>query len=318
MRAIVIDGYGGADRLRLDERPDPVPGPGELLVNVRAASVNPVDWKIRRGDLKLILHLGFPYIPGGDIAGEVAAVGPGVTRFRPGDAVAAFVDLKRGGGYASRAVVTESAAAAKPGSLSFAQAACLPIAGCTALQGLRDHGRLLEGDSVLINGGAGGVGHFAVQIAAAMGAVVASTCGPSNVEFVRSLGASRIIDYTHEDFTRLGDRYHVIFDAVATSSFAGGRGSLHPGGTYITTMPGPGILFWNAMQAAAGLVVPRARRARFLWVKTEAADIAALGRLADDDRLAPTVSHTFPLEQAAEAHRLSEQGHVRGKIVLEN
>ncbi len=317
MRAMVIDGYGGADRLRPDERPDPVPGPGELLVDVRAASVNPVDWKIRRGDLKLILHLRFPYIPGGDIAGEVAAVGPGVTRFRPGDAVVAFVDLKRGGGYASRAVVNESAAATKPNSLSFAQAACLPIAGCTALQALRDHGRLLEGDSALITGGAGGVGHFGVQVAAAMGATVTSTCGPSNVEFVRSLGANRVIDYTREDFTRLGDRYHVILDAVASSSFAACRGSLEPGGSYVTTVPGPGTLFWGAVQTAAGLVVPRARRARFLWAKPEGADIATLGRLADDGRVTPTVSHTFPLEQAVAAHRLSEQGHVRGKIVLE-
>ncbi len=316
MKAIVIDGYGGLDRLRLDERPDPVPGPGEVLINVRAASVNPVNWKVRKGDLRLFLWLRFPYIPGGDVAGEVAAVGPGVTRFQPGDPVVAFVNLKRGGGYAERAVVQESAAAAKAAALSFAEAACLPIAGCTALQALRDHGGLRQGGSALINGGAGGVGHFAVQIARAMGATVAATCGPSNVELVGALGADRVIDYSREDFTRGPERYDVIFDAVAKSSFAACRGLLNPGGVYVTTLPDPGTLFSGAVQSAAGVFV-RARRAKFLWVRQEGSDLAFLGRLADEGRLRTVIGQTFPLERAREAHALSEQGHVRGKIVLE-
>src|SRR5438046_1274570 len=130
MKAIVIDGYGGSDRLRLVERPDPGPDAGEILVRVRAAAVNPVDWKIRRGDLRLILRLRFPYVPGGDVAGEVVAVGPGVTQFQPDDAVVAFVDPRRGGGYAELAVVRESAVSLKPRSLGWAEAATLPIAGC--------------------------------------------------------------------------------------------------------------------------------------------------------------------------------------------
>jgi NADPH:quinone reductase-like Zn-dependent oxidoreductase len=316
MKAIVIDGYGGADRLRLEERPDPVPGAGEVLINVRAASVNPVDWKIHRGDLRLFLWLRFPYIPGGDVSGEVVAVGPGVTRFQPGDAVVAFVDLRRGGGYAERAVVQESAAALKAGSLSFAEAATLPIAGCTALQALRDHGRLREGGSALVNGGAGGVGHFAVQVGKAMGATVAATCGSSNVDFVRSLGADRVIDYAREDFTHRPERYDVIFDAVAKSSFAACRGLLNPGGAYVTTLPDPGTLFWGAVQSAAGLL-GHARRAKFMWVRQEGSDLALLGRLADEGRLKPVIAQTFPLERAREAHALSGQGHVRGKIVLE-
>src|SRR5262249_41833016 len=156
----------------------------------------PVDWKIRKGELRAFLWIRFPYIPGGDVAGEVAAVGSGVTRFKPGDPVVAFVDLKRGGGYAERAVVAESAASLKAEAQSFAEASTLPIAACTALQALRDHGRLRDRGSALINGGAGGVGHFAIQIARAMGAKVTATCGPSNVEFVRSLGANRVIDYS--------------------------------------------------------------------------------------------------------------------------
>lgn len=315
MRAIVIDGYGGSDRLRLAERPDPSPGAGELLIDVRAASVNPVDWKIRRGDLRLFLWPSFPYIPGGDVAGEVVAVGPGVIRFQPGDAVVAFVDLKRGGGYAERAVAKESAAWPRADSLSFAEASTLPIAGCTALQALRDHGGLREGGTVLVNGGSGGVGHFAVPIGKALGATVHATCGPSNVEFVGSLGADRVIDYSREDFTKLPDQYDVIFDAVAMSSFAACRHKLHPGGVYVTTLPSPGTLFWGAAGAAAGLIA-RTRRAKFMWVRQEGADLAYLGQLADQGRLRPTIAHTFPLEKAAEAHALSERGHVRGKIVL--
>jgi NADPH:quinone reductase-like Zn-dependent oxidoreductase len=315
MKAIVIDGYGGPDRMRLEERPGLAPGPGELLVDVRAASVNPVDWKIRRGELRLFLWLSFPYIPGGDVAGEVAAVGPGATRFKAGDAVAAFVDLRRGGGYAERAVVKESAAALKAASLNFVEAATLPIAGCTALQGLRDHGGLREGGSALIIGGSGGVGHFAVQIGKALGATVAATCGPSNVDFVRSLGADRVIDYSREDFTHLPERYDVIFDTVARSSFAACRDRLNPGGVYVTTLPSPVTLFWGAVQSVAQLF-GRARRAKLMWVRQDGADLAFLGELADRGKLRPTIFRTFPLEKAAEAHALSEEGHVRGKIVL--
>jgi NADPH:quinone reductase-like Zn-dependent oxidoreductase len=316
MKAIVIDGYGGADRLRPEERPDPPPGAGEILINVRAASVNPVDWKIRRGDLRLLLWLRFPYIPGGDVAGEVATAGPGVTRFQPGDPVVAFVDLRHGGGYAERAVVKESAAALKAAALSFAEAATLPIAGCTALQSLRDHGGLREGGSVLINGGSGGVGHFAVQIGKAMGAAITATCGPSNVEFVRSLGADRVIDYSREDFTRLPERYDVIFDAVAMSSFAACRDRLNPGGAYVTTLPDPSTLFFGPILSAARLF-GRARRAKFMWVRQEGADLASLGGLADQGRLKPMIAQPFPLERAREAHEMSERGHTRGKIVLE-
>jgi NADPH:quinone reductase-like Zn-dependent oxidoreductase len=315
MKAIVIDGYGGIDKLRLDERPDPAPGAGEILIDVRAASVNPVDWKIRKGELRIFLPLKFPWIPGSDVAGEVAAVGPGVTRFHPGDAVVGFAELKPGGGYAERAVVKETAAALKASSLSFDEAATLPIAGCTALQALRDQGRLRQGGSALIHGGAGGVGHFAVQIGKAMGATVAATCGPSNVDFVRSLGADRVIDYSKEDFTRLPERYDVILDAVAMSSFAACRDRLNPGGAYVTTVPGPSALFWTTVQSLAVLFGP-ARRAKFLWARPNEADLAYMGRLADDGQLRPSIARTFPLDQAAEAHTLSEQGHVRGKIVL--
>ncbi len=316
MKAIVIDGYGGSDRLVLRDRPDPRPGAGELLVKVRAAGVNPVDWKIRRGDLRLFLWISFPYTPGGDVAGEVVEIGTGVSRFKPGDAIVAFVDPRRGGGYAELAVVKESAAASKAPSLSFTEAASLPIAACTALQSLRDHGKLREGSTALINGGAGGVGHFAVQIAKVLGATAVATCGPANVEFVKSLGADRVIDYSREDFTRGPECYDTVFDAVAKSSFEACRLVLKPGGIYATTLPSPSVFLWGPLQKIAGWFGP-AKQAKFVWVRPMGADLAFLGQLADSGRLRPTLSRTFPLELAREAHEVSQEGHAQGKIVLE-
>ncbi len=316
MKAIVIEGYGGPDRLVLRERPDPKPGADEILVRVRAAGVNPVDWKIRRGDLRMILRLGFPYIPGGDVAGEVVDVGAGVTRFRPGDAIVAFVDLKQGGGYAELAVVKESAAAHKAQSLNFTEAASLPIAAGTALQALRDSGGLREGGTTLIHGAAGGVGHFAVQIARVLGVVPTATCGPSNIDFVRSLGAETVIDYSRNDFTRRTEQYDVVFDAVAKSSFGACRHLLKPDGCYVTTLPAPGVFLWYPVRAVAGLF-GQVKKAKFLMVRPEGSDLAYLGNLADAGRLRPTIGRSFPLERACDAHEVSECGHTRGKIVLE-
>jgi NADPH:quinone reductase-like Zn-dependent oxidoreductase len=239
-----------------------------------------------------------------------------VTQFRPNDAIVAFLDLKKGGGYAELAVVKESAAAHKAQALSFTEAASLPIAAGTALQALRDSGGLREGGTTLINGGTGGVGHFAVQIARALGAVPTATCGPSNVDFVRSLGAETVIDYSKEDFTRRTEQYDVVFDAVAKSRFAACRHLLKPGGCYVTTLPAPGVVLRYPVQAVAGLFGP-VKKAKFLMVRPEGSDLAYLGALADQGRLRPTIGHTFPLERACDAHEVSEAGHVRGKIVLE-
>jgi len=222
MKAIVIDDYGGVDQLHLRELPDPRPQADEVLVRVRAAGVNPVDWKILQGQLRVILHLNFPFVPGGDIAGEVVSTGPEATEFKAGDPVIGFVELRRGGGYAELAVAKTTAVALMSPSLSFIEAASLPIAGCTALQALRDLGELSKGANALILGGAGGVGHLAVQIAKALGVKTSATCGPSNIEFIRSLGADDVIDYSSKDFM---ERYDMIFDAVRVPSSNAGRSS---------------------------------------------------------------------------------------------
>lgn len=316
MKAIVIDDYGGVDQLHLRELPDPRPHADEVLVRVRAAGVNPVDWKIRQGQLRFILRPTFPYVPGGDIAGEVVAAGADAAPFKASDPVVGFLDLKRGGGYAELAVVKKTAVAVKSPSLSFVEAASLPIAACTALQALRDLGKLSRGAKALILGGAGGVGHFAVQIAKALGAKTSATCGPSNIEFVQSLGADQVIDYSSKDFMAGLDRYDVIFDAVGKSSFAVCRPLLAPRGTYVTTLPMPSLFFWSGVQSIAG-IFGNAKRAKGILVRPSGKDLAFLCQLADEGKLRPKVSLTFSLDRAAKAHEASESSHTRGKIVLE-
>jgi 2-desacetyl-2-hydroxyethyl bacteriochlorophyllide A dehydrogenase len=315
MKAIVIDDYGGVDQLHLRELPDSRPHADEVLVRVRAAGVNPVDWKICQGQLRFILRLNFPFIPGGDIAGEVVSTGPETTEFKAGDPVVGFVDLKRGGGYAELAVAKKSAVALISPSLSFTEAASLPIAGCTALQALRDLGKLSEGGKALILGGAGGVGHFAVQIAKALGAKTSATCGPSNIAFVQSLGTDHVIDYSGKDFMADVDHFDVIFDAVGKSSFISCGPLLAPGGTYVTTLPTPSLFFWSGVQSIAG-IFGNPKRAKGILVQPSGKDLAYLCQLADEGKLRPTVSLTCSLDHAAEAHEASEACHTRGKIVL--
>ncbi len=316
MKAVVIQNYGDAGRLELRDVADPEPGPDEILVRVRAAGVNPLDWKIRQGHLRFFLRPAFPYVLGSDVAGEVVSTGILAKRFKPGDRVFGFCNPRRGGAYAELAVVKQTAAARKPDSLDFPEAASLPLAGCAALQSLRDLGGVTEGANVLILGGAGGVGHFAVQIARALGAVTTATCGPANVEFLRSLGADFVIDYTRQDFRASRDRFDVIFDAVGKSSFPACRRLLALAGTYVTTLPGPDLFLWLPVQWISKMF-GRAKQARLLMVRPNSDDLAYLGQLADEGKLKPTVSLRLPLDQAAEAHRASEAGHTRGKIVLD-
>ncbi|MGH6795813.1 MAG: NADP-dependent oxidoreductase [Methylocella sp.] len=315
MKAIVIDNYGGVDRLHLREVPDPRPKADEVLVRVRAAGVNPLDWKIRQGQLRFIIRPSFPYVPGSDIAGEVVTAGEAAP-FKSGDPVVGFVAPRRGGGYAELAAARETAVALKPSSLSFTEAASLPTAACTALQALRDLGKLSEGANALILGGAGGVGHFAVQIAKALGATTSATCGPSNTEFVQSLGADHVINYSGNDIPTQLVCYNVIFDAVAKSSFAVCQPLLAPGGIYVTTLPTPSLFFWSGIQSIAG-ILRKVKRTKGILVRHSGKDIAFLSQLADEAKLRPTVSIRLPLDRAAEAHEASEGGHTRGKIVLE-
>jgi NADPH:quinone reductase-like Zn-dependent oxidoreductase len=318
MKAVVIDNYGGTEQLQLRDVERPQPAAGEVLIRVHAAGVNPVDWKIRRGMMRPILWLKFPIILGIDVAGVIEALGPDATRFPAGEAVFAFLSPRDHGpgGYAEYAVAPESAVARKPDLLSFQEAASLPVAGITALQALRDLGELTAGKSVLINGASGGVGTFAIPIAKTLGAGrVTGVCGPRNVDLVRELGADAVINYTREDFTRRRERHDIILDAVAKSSFTACRRVLNPGGTYITTLPLPGALFWSALGPAAGLL-SSGKRAKVIVAKARTSDLEFLGQLASEGKLRPVIDRVFALGEVKEAHEASETERTRGKIVL--
>lgn len=315
MRAAVIDGYGGSDRLDVREVPDPgPPGTGQVLVRVRATSVNPVDWKIRRGSLRLVLPARFPLILGFDAAGEVVDIGPEVTRFQVGDSVFGGIDtLRTGGAYAELALAREDALTALPASLSFEEAAALPVAGLTALQALRDKGELVAGERVAINGGSGGVGHLAIQIARALGANVTATASHRNQQLLRDLGAHQTIDYEEEDVTAEDDAWDVLFDTVGTLSYRDVEPSLaRGGGIHVTTSAAFG---WAVITAVQGLFGQK-KRSRLVRVRYKAEDLAVLARLADQGRMRPEIQEVFPLEKIRQAHDLSETGRVRGKLVV--
>jgi NADPH:quinone reductase-like Zn-dependent oxidoreductase len=318
MRAVVIEKYGGGDRLQLRELERPQPAAGEVLIRVHAAGVNPIDWKIRRGMFRAVLWLRFPIILGFDVAGVVEALGPGATRFDPGEAVFGMLGPKAHGpgGYAEYATASESAVARKPQVLSFEEAASLPVAALTSLQALRDLGKLVPGNSVLVNGASGGVGSFAIMIAKALGAGrVTGVCGPRNVDMVRALGADAVIDYTQADFTRQAEHHDIILDAVARSSLTACRRVLEKGGTYINTLPLPGTLFWSALGPVASLL-NAGKRAKFVFAQARASDLEALGQLASEGKLRPVIDRVFALEEVKEAHAASETERTRGKIVL--
>ncbi|HSF75807.1 MAG TPA: NAD(P)-dependent alcohol dehydrogenase, partial [Microcoleus sp.] len=219
MKAVAFDRYGSAEELQYRELSKPIAKSNELLVRVRASSVNPVDWKIRQGHLQLLTGYNFPRIVGSDISGVVVEVGREVTQFQPGDEVYTFLNPINGGACAEYAVVPESDAAIKPKNITHTEAAAVPIAGLTALQSLRDLGQIKAGNKVLINGASGGVGTFAVQVAKAMNAEVTGVCSAKNIEFVKSLGADFVLDYAEIDFTQQSDKYDIILDAVGTKTF---------------------------------------------------------------------------------------------------
>jgi NADPH:quinone reductase-like Zn-dependent oxidoreductase len=328
MKAVVLTGYGGVERLELREIRRPEPGPGQLLVRVRAAGVNPIDWKIRSGRLRLVLPARLPLVLGFDVAGEVAAIGPEVGDFEPDDPVYAMLDSRHGGGYAEYAVVGRAAAAPKPEALTWEEAAAMPVAALAALQALRDLAAIRPGARVAITGAAGGVGHFAVQLAAAFGAHVTAVAGPDHQDFVRRLGATRAVDSTREDFTALADgddpqgaggtpSYDAIFDAAGAWSFAACEPALAPAGIYVTTSPGPAI-FIARLRAGLARLVDRqdARRAATLHTRPRGDDLDTLADLAAAGRLRPAIDRVLPLEEVRQAHTASQAGHPRGKIVL--
>lgn len=321
MRAVVYHRYGSPDVLEYRETGTPAPGAGEVLVRVRAASVNPYDWHFVRGTpifIRLLTGLRGPRSErvGADAAGVVAAVGPGVSRFRPGDAV--FGVCK--GAFAEFARARETQLACMPEGASYEQAASLPIAGITALQGLRDCGRVQAGQRVLINGAAGGVGTFAVQIGKWLGAQVTGVCSTRNAELVRSIGADRVVDYTKEDFTQTSGEYDVIFDLVGNRGLKEMRRALNRAGTFVGCGGGGPE---RRSSELMGAMLGRFARAPFtrqkltgVFAKVNAADLGVLGELLGSGSIKPVLDKQYPLSETAEALRYVETCHARGKVTI--
>ncbi|HET9005225.1 MAG TPA: NAD(P)-dependent alcohol dehydrogenase [Actinomycetes bacterium] len=319
MQAIVQDRFGKPDVLELREVDQPDVGDDEVLVRVRAASVNPADW---------YAMAGFPYVArpqmglrtprarlGLDVAGKVVAVGERVTRFKAGDEVFGAGT----GTLAEYAAVPEDALVAKPANLSFEQAAAVPVAGLTALQGLRDKGGIRPGWRVLINGASGGVGTFAVQVAKAFGADVTGVCSPRNVELVASLGADQVIDYTRQDFTRTGRRYDLLLDVAGSRPWSACRRVLDPGATLVLVGAPKGSRLLGPLDHILGVRLASLRASqtvRFFISTAHTADLAALGELLAAGSVTPVVERSYALRDAAEALRYLGQGHARGKLVV--
>ncbi len=306
-------GYGGPEVLGVEEVPRPRATGRRLLVRVRAASINPIDWRIRRGELRFLTGNRFPRIPGRDISGEVVEVGAGARSFRVGDEVYGMLGGLFGAS-AEYAAVSERLVAPKPRNLSHEEAAAVPLAGLTALQALRDAGNLRAGSAgrrVLVNGASGGVGTFAVQLARSMGAGVTAVCSERNAELVRELGAGEVIDYNKEDFTWRVGAYDVVFDAVGNKDYASCRRALSESGVYVTTEPGPRGFFEQSLTALS-----TGKKARVVLVRNSARDLEFLREMIEGGRLRPVVDRVYPLQEAADAHAYSETKRARGKILL--
>ncbi len=324
MKAVVYTDYGSPDVLQIRDIKKPVPNDDQILIKVRAVSVNPLDWHFIEGTPYIMRALGVglrkPKDPrlGVDMAGQVEAVGKNVTQFKPGDEVFGG----RNGAFAEYVCArADRAVALKPANITFEQAASVPIAAITALQGLRDKGHVQPGQKVLINGASGGVGTFAVQIAKSFGAEVTGVCSTRNLDLVRSLGADHVVDYTKEDFTKSDQQYDVILDNVGTQPLSGFRRVLRPKG--ICVMIGGGG------PNDAGLIGPLARPIKtmlmspfisqkmgMMMAELNKKDLTILGDMMQSGTVKPVIDRTYPLSQIAEAIRYLEQGHARGKVVI--
>jgi NADPH:quinone reductase-like Zn-dependent oxidoreductase len=321
MRAVVHCEYGSPDLLELREVPRCVPGEDELLVRVRAAAVNPLDWHYVRGTpyVARLLEMGLrkPKVIrlGVDFAGTVEAVGAKVTRFRPGDDVFGG----RTGSFAEYVCVREHRAVVhKPPNVTFEQAAAVPVAAVTALQGLRDEGALRPGQKVLVNGASGGVGTFAVQLAKASGAEVTGVCSTRNVELVRSLGADRVVDYTREDFAAGAERYDVLLDNVGNRALSDCRRVLAPEGRYVM-VGGPKGRWLDPFPRAIAVHVTSwfvPQRMGMFLAQLNPEDLTALGDLLASGKVTPVIDRRYPLAEVPAAIRYVEEGRARGKVVI--
>ena len=320
MKAIVYREYGGPEVLRYEEVEKPVPKDDEVLIKVHVASVNPLDWRLMSGKpvpLRLAMGLRKPRSgrPGVDVAGKVETIGKNVTQFKPGDAVFGSCN----GAFAEYACASESKIAKKPESVTFEDAASVNIAGLTALQGLRDKGKVHAGNKVLINGAAGGVGTFAVQLGKHLAAHVTGVCSTRNIDMVRSLGADDVIDYTRDDFTRGEQRYDVILDCVGNHSFSEYRRVLSPEGRSVG-VGAPHDFSMTALLASmikdVALSAAGKQKSVMFIAKGSQSDLTLIGELIAAGKVKPVIDKIYPLSETAAAVGHVEAGHARGKVLI--
>ena len=331
MRAYVLNSYGGPASAALQDVPEPAPGRDDLLVRVRAAGLNPVDFKTRQGMLRPVVSLKLPAVMGNEFAGDVVSVGDGVTQFAVGDKVYARVAKGQMGAFAELALVDAQYAAHMPASLDYAQAAAVPLAALTSLQALRDELSVKPGQRVFISGGAGGVGTFAIQIAKWLGAEIATTASPRGAALVRSLGADTVVDYTTQKFEEALGEFDAGFDLIGGETLERMFSIIKQGGKVVSIagVPEPqmalkdlggrrllALVFWVMSMKVRSL----ARRAgvsyRALFMHPSGADLAILAGLIDGGRLKVTIDHTFPFSQIGDAFAMLESGRAKGKIVV--
>jgi NADPH:quinone reductase-like Zn-dependent oxidoreductase len=305
MKAVLINQYGTENELTLEEIPVPEIGPNEVLIKVHATSVNPIDWKIRKGIITG-LKWEFPIILGWDVSGVIEKVGSGVMGLKPGDEVYAFPQLSRNGTYAEYVAIQADAVAEKPHTLDHLSAASIPLAGLTAWQALFDHGKLLTGQKLLIIGAAGGVGTLAIQLAKNQGAHVTGTASEKNIDFLKALGADNIIDYTSENFWEKMSDIDLVLDCMGGDAQMQALLVLKPGGILVSIV---GIN--SAVDFKSKDIEPV-----FFMTKSSSVQLMQLGRLIEAWKLKPVIAEVKSLNEIKNAHRLSEEGHTRGKIVI--
>ncbi len=321
MKAVVYTEYGAPlDVLQFKEVEKPTPSDNEVLIKVHAASVNAADWRLVRADpflARFATGLLKPKntIPGADVAGRVEAVGRSVTLFRPGDEVFGDLSACGWGAFAEYVCAGENALVLKPANIPFEQAAAVPLAAVTALQGLRNKGQIQAGQKVLINGASGGVGTFAVQIAKSFGAEVTAVCSTSKMDMVRSLGADHVIDYTQEDFTKTGQRYDLILAANGNRSIFDYQRALSPEGIYVTTGGSMTQLF-QAMLLGPLMSMTGSKKMGNMLARPNKKDLALIKELLETGKVVPVIDRRYPLSEVPEAIRYLGEGHAKAKVVI--
>ena len=304
MKAMLLTGHGGPEMLRYGDAPDPTPAPDEIVVDVHAASINAADYKVRLGVRGS--NLQFPHILGRDFSGVVATTGKGVADFAVGDPVFGVLDAGIEGAYAEKLIIRAAIAARKPDRLSHLQAAAMALTGITAVWAIEDTARLQAGETIFIQGGAGGVAGFAIQLAKYLGATVVTTTSAANIDYVRNLGADRVVDYNAEDFTKVVSDCDVVFDTVGGDVQARSYSTLKPGGRLVWVAPAPE----GSRQPRSDVTVLRPA------VSRDRAHLERIVALLDAGAVTPPPITLYNLADAAEAHRVSEARHLRGKLVL--